>query len=327
MGGPQLSHQPSRNTAIEDYAVAVIIPCKNEEAAIADVVAGFRAVLPSAAIVVFDNASSDNTADVAAAAGAIVRRERNPGKGQVIRRAFADIEADIYLMVDGDGTYDAAAAPAMVHKLLHDQLDMVVAARRHETDAAYRFGHQTGNALFSTAFRLFFDPQITDVLSGYRVFSRRFVKSFPSVAKGFEIEVEISAHAASMRVPTDEFDVTYVDRAAGTESKLRTYRDGLRIFGSMLSFLHAHRPTVLYAPLALAMALFSLTIGLPVVAEYFATGLVPRFPTAIAAASIMLGALLVGAIGIVQRKMARYHTEQKRLVYLSLRSASQGPQR
>ncbi|MEM9810891.1 MAG: glycosyltransferase [Pseudomonadota bacterium] len=302
---------------LADLNIAVILPCKNEETAIAHVVSDVRSALPQASVYVYDNASTDKTAEAARAAGAHVRFEPTPGKGHVIRRAFADIEADIFLMMDGDGTYDIASAPSLIRTLLDQQLDMLVAARRQESDGAYRFGHQTGNTLFTWAFQRFFDLPAKDVLSGYRVFSRRFVKSFPSVAKGFEIEVEISAHAASMRLPVGEVELPYKERAEGSVSKLKTYSDGLKIARSMLSFLHAHRPTVIYGPIAAAAAILSLVIGLPVVFEYFETGLVPRFPTAFAAASVMVSALILAAVGLIQRKLARYHAEQKRLAYLA----------
>lgn len=297
--------------------IAVILPCHNEEAAIGDVVGGFKATLPGARIYVYDNASTDGTARAAKEAGAELRTETRKGKGNALRRAFADIDADIFIVVDGDGTYDPARAPAMIETMLADTLDMVVGVRAHEEDAAYRPGHVAGNRAFSFLFRRFFRAEYTDVLSGYRVLSRRFVKSFPSVSRGFEIETEMSAHAAYLRLPVREVVTHYSARADGGESKLNTVWDGLQILRRMLTFLRLYRPLVVFGALSGLGALFSIALSLPLLEEYLRTGLVPRFPTAILSASIMLAAITVFVVGVILDTQARYFAERKRLSYLT----------
>ena len=301
-----------------DAKIAVILPCYNEEAAIASVVAAFRDALPDAAIYAFDNASTDKTSEAAREAGALVRYEPTKGKGNAVRRAFADVDADIYIMADGDGTYDASAAPALVETLRRECLDMVVGSREKTADAAYRPGHVFGNRVFSGLFRYLFRSEFTDILSGYRVFSKRFVKSFPSTSKGFEIELEMSTHAALLRLPTKEMSTSYGARIEGGESKLNTISDGLRILYKMLSFLRLHRPRFVYSLAALAGAILSVLVAAPVVFEYIQTGLVPRFPTAILATGIMLAAFVVFAIGVILDAQARYFAETKRLAYLRI---------
>ena len=298
--------------------IAVILPCRDEAAAIASVVAGFRTALPSAAVYVIDNASRDATAMEAAAAGAQVIREEAPGKGNAVRRAFADIEADIYIMADGDGTYDAGCAPDMVRCLTAEGLDMVIGVRDRNGEGAYRAGHVSGNRAFSFLFRRLFRANFTDVLSGYRVLSRRFVKSFPLSSRGFEIEVEMCAHAALLRAPVAETSCVYGARPAGGTSKLRTFRDGGAILRRMLRFLRLHRPRLVYGLLSGLCGLIALFLGGPVVLEYYETGLVPRFPSLIVASAFMIAALIFFVVGVILDAQAQYFAETKRLAYLAI---------
>lgn len=302
----------------EDARVAVILPCFNEEAAIAGVVAAFRRVLPRADIYVYDNASTDGTAAAARGASAIVRTETMKGKGNAVRRAFADIDADIYVMADGDGTYDAASAPAMIDVLRRECVDMVVGVREHTGEAAFRPGHVLGNRVFSLLFRRLFRFDFADILSGYRVLSRRFVKSFPSTSKGFEIELEISTHAALLRAPVRESPTKYTARSEGGASKLNTWLDGWRILRRMMTFLRLYRPLFVFGTASVSGAFASIVLAAPLLVEYLETGLVPRFPTAILAASIMLAAILVFFVGVILDAQARYFAETKRLVYLQI---------
>lgn len=299
-----------------DLRCAVILPCHNEAESIAAVVADFRTALPGAQIFVYDNASTDETTKLASAAGAVVRQEPIKGKGHVIRRALAEIKADIYLMADGDGTYEAAAAPRMIALLLHEQLDMVTGVRRHKGNAAYRTGHQLGNRLFTEVFCRVFRMPTGDVLSGYRVFSRRFVKTFPSVSRQFEIEIELSAHAAFMRLPVGEVETIYAERAEGSQSKLKTWRDGSYILLKLIRFLSTYKPFLVFGSLSAVLSLISLALGLPVVVEFLETGLVPRFPTAILATGIMIAAVIFFAMSLMLDVLSRYHAETKRLAYL-----------
>lgn len=301
---------------LPDLRCAVILPCYNEAATIAAVVADFRTALPGAQIFVYDNASTDATTELARAAGAIVRQEPLKGKGHVIRRALAEVEADIYLMADGDGTYEAAAAPRMVALLLRDQLDMVTGVRHHKGKEAYRAGHQLGNLLFTEVFCSVFRMPMRDVLSGYRVFSRRFVKTFPSVSRQFEIEIELSAHAAFMRLPVGEVETAYAERTEGSQSKLKTWRDGSYILFKLVRFLSTYRPLLFFGSVSAVLTLTSLALGLPVVVEFLETGLVPRFPTAILATGIMLTAVIFFAMSLTLDVISRYHAETKRLAYL-----------
>ncbi|MBM9520522.1 glycosyltransferase [Desulforhopalus vacuolatus] len=295
---------------------AVILPCYNEEAAIAAVVADFRAALPGAHIYVYDNASTDETATIARAAGAVVRQSPLKGKGHVIRQALAEVEADIYLMADGDGTYEAAAAPRMIDLLLRERLDMVTGVRRHKGKAAYRTGHQWGNRLFTEVFRRVFRMPMGDVLSGYRVFSRRFVKTFPSVSRLFEVEIELSAHAAFMRLPVGELETIYAERAEGSQSKLKTWRDGSYILFKLVRFLSTYKPFLFFGSVSAVLTLISLALGLPVVFEFLETGMVPRFPTAILATGIIISAVIFFAMSLTLDVLSRYHAETKRLAYL-----------
>jgi glycosyltransferase involved in cell wall biosynthesis len=299
--------------------IAVLIPAYNEEVAIADTVRGFREALPSATIYVYDNNSRDQTSARARAAGAVVRREPLQGKGHVVRRMFADVDADVYLMADGDATYDAAMASKMVELLVDQNLDMVVARRIHEEQAAYRRGHVLGNKMF-TGFlaKLFGSARFSDVFSGYRAFSRRFVKSFPALAQGFETETELSVHALTLDMPVAEVDAKYGKRPEGSASKLRTYRDGARILRVMLTLFKNERPLAFFAIVALLLALVSIGLSVPVFITYLETGLVPRFPTAILSASIMVLAFLSLASGIVLDTVTRGRRELKRLAYLRI---------
>lgn len=297
--------------------VAVILPCYNEEAAIARTVAAFRAALPKAAIYVYDNNSADRTIEVARAAGAIVRGERLQGKGSVVRRMFADVDADVYVMADGDETYEAAAAPAMVERLLAEQLDMIVGARRSEVDAAYRRGHRLGNAVLTGLLAQLFGRSFSDILSGYRVFSRRFVKSFPVLSEGFEIETEISIHALELRMPVAEVMTAYGARPEGSQSKLSTYGDGWRILRTIVTLFRVERPALFYRIIALALLLAALLLAFPLFQTFRETGLVPRFPTAILATGLVIIAVLSFFAGLILDTVTRGRREMRRLAYLA----------
>jgi glycosyltransferase involved in cell wall biosynthesis len=296
--------------------IAVLVPCLNEEAAVASVVEGMRAALPEAMIYVYDNGSTDRTIERAKAAGAIVRREPLRGKGNVVRRMFADIDADVYVLVDGDGTYDAAAAPMLVGRLVDDQLDMVNAARVDDQPTAYRAGHRLGNIMISGAVAGIFGNRFRDILSGYRVFSRRFVKSFPALAAGFEIETELTVHALQLRMPTAEVDTRYDERTAGSVSKLHTYRDGFRILRTILRMAKEERPLLFFSVIAALLAVTSVGLSVPIFEEYRRTGLVPRFPTAILSTGVMILAFLSLTCGFVLDTVTRGRYEMKRLHYL-----------
>ena len=298
--------------------IAVLLPCYNEEAAIARTVISFRAALPDAIIYVYDNNSSDRTAEVAAAAGAVVRAERMQGKGHVVRRMFADVEADIYVMADGDATYDAAAAPALVAKLIDERLDMVVGARQSEVEEAYRRGHRLGNRLFTGLLARLFGRSFTDIFSGYRVFSRRFVKSFPALSAGFETETEISVHALELAMPVGEVVTAYGARPEGSVSKLSTYRDGWRIAKTILHLFRLERPVLFYGWIAFLLGMAALILAIPLAITYARTGLVPRFPTAILATGLTLLAALSFFTGLILDTVVRGRREVRRLHYLGL---------
>ncbi|SMF33815.1 glycosyltransferase family 2 protein [Desulfovibrio gilichinskyi] len=300
---------------------AVLIPCLNEEEAITSVVRDFTEQLPGCVIYVYDNGSTDRTVEVARAAGAFVATEKRRGKGNVVSRMFADIDADIYVLVDGDDTYDAAAAPAMVERLLSNNLDMVVGVRDHkDEDEAYRSGHQAGNAVFNKFLGVIFEKTFTDIFSGYRVFSKRFVKSFPCLSRGFEIEMEMSIHSITARLPVEEMVTTYGKRPEGSHSKLNTYKDGMRIFWTMLQLFKHIFPLKFYAGIGGVLALISLALGLPIVGEWVITGLVLKLPTAVLAASIGIIACLSIAIGIILDCVSKGHMEMRRLEYLNFTS-------
>jgi glycosyltransferase involved in cell wall biosynthesis len=297
--------------------IAILLPCYNEEAAIAQTVAGFRAALPGAAIYVYDNNSADRTCEVAAAAGAFVRSERMQGKGNVVRRMFADVDADVYLMADGDATYDAAAAPELVRRLVEEQLDMVVGARKSEVEEAYRRGHRLGNRLFTGILAGLFGRSFTDIFSGYRVFSRRFVKSFPALSRGFETETEISVHALELAMPVAEVVTAYGARPEGSVSKLSTYRDGWRIAKTILHLFRIERPVLFYGGFSAFLAALALVLAVPLIVTYVETGLVPRFPTAILITGLMIVAFLSFGVGLILDTVVRGRREVRRLAYLS----------
>jgi glycosyltransferase involved in cell wall biosynthesis len=305
--------------------IAVLIPCFNEEAAVAQVVAEFRAALPAASIYVYDNNSTDRTAEVARAAGAIVRAERLQGKGNVVRRMFADIEADIYVLVDGDATYDAASAPKMVRALLDGPLDMVNGVRVTEVKEAYRPGHRFGNWFLTSCAAWIFGNRFTDMLSGYRVLSRRFVKSFPALSAGFETETELTVHALELRMPVAEIATPYRSRPPGSASKLSTFRDGLRILFMILRLLKEERPLSFYAAIASVLAALSIGLSIPVLVEFLRTGLVPRLPTAVLSTGLMLLACLSLASGLVLDTVTRGRREAKRMRYLAIPAPDQPP--
>ena len=298
--------------------IAVLIPCYNEEATIANVVRDFRACLPSSVIYVYDNNSGDATAERAREAGAVVRLETSQGKGNVVRRMFADIEADIYVLVDGDDTYDACAAPGLIDKLIEEELDIVSGRREATQGAAYRRGHVLGNRLLTGLTSLMFGIKVADMLTGYRIMSRRFVKSFPSAATGFGIETELTVHAVRMKVPMAEVGTHYRERPAGSMSKLSTYRDGIRILFTIVGLMRRERPLIFFTSIFAFFALFSFAIGIPVVIEYFQTGLVPRLPTAVLVTGMMMLAFLSLFTGLMLDTVTRGRWESKRLRYLAI---------
>lgn len=298
--------------------IAVLLPCYNEEAAIAQTVAGFRAALPDAIVYVYDNNSSDRTVEVARAAGAVVRSERMQGKGNVVRRMFADIDADIYVMADGDATYDAPSAPALVARMVDEQLDMVVGSRVTQVQEAYRAGHQLGNAMLTGMLTRLFGRSFTDILSGYRVFSRRFVKSFPVLTGGFEIETEISVHALELKMPVAEIATPYFARPEGSTSKLSTYRDGFRILRTIATLYRIERPMLFFGAIGGVLALAAMVLSVPLVSTYIETGLVPRLPTAVLVTGLMILAALCGFTGLILDTVVRGRREVRRLSYLSL---------
>lgn len=302
--------------------IAVILPCYNEAEAIVRTVQDFRSALPSADIYVFDNNSTDGSRDLAAEAGAIVRRVAQQGKGHVVRRMFADIDADIYVMADGDATYEAAAAPRMVAAMLDDNLDMVVGCRRSEVEEAYRRGHRFGNWALTSLLKRLFGRSFTDILSGYRVFSRRFVKSFPVLSAGFEIETEISVHALELAMPVSEVVTAYGARPEGSVSKLSTYRDGWRILRTIITLYRIERPVLFFGIIAGVLAAAALLLAVPLIVTYMETGLVPRFPTAILVTGLVILATLSGMCGLVLDTVVRGRREVRRLAYLAFRAPS-----
>jgi glycosyltransferase involved in cell wall biosynthesis len=298
--------------------VAVLIPCLNEEAAIARVVADFRKQLPQALIFVYDNGSTDRTVDVARATGAIVRVEPMKGKGNVVRRMFADIEADVYVLVDGDDTYDAASAPTLIERLLGDSLDMVNGAREETSVPAYRRGHRFGNRMLSGLVAWFFGARLGDMLSGYRVMSRRFVKSFPALASGFETETELTVHALQLRLPIAEVPTPYRERPPASASKLRTIPDGIRIVRLIARLIREERPLEFFSTVAAILAVTAIVLVIPIFAEYVRTGLVPRLPTALLSVGLMLVSFLCLTCGLVLATVTRGRMEAKLLQYLNV---------
>jgi glycosyltransferase involved in cell wall biosynthesis len=297
--------------------VAVLVPCFNEEAAVATVVADFRKALPSAQIFVYDNNSSDSTVAVAREAGAEVRSERRQGKGHVVRRMFADVDADIYVLVDGDATYDAASAPRMIETLLTDHLDMVVGFRVDQSEAAYRPGHRAGNWMLTSFLSSVFGQAFKDILSGYRVFSRRFVKSFPVLSDGFEIETELSVHALELALPVTEIETPYYARPEGSFSKLNTWRDGFRILGTILKLYRSEKPLRFFTAIGIFLTLVSIGLAIPVIVTYLEQGIVPRLPTAVLSMGLMILAVLSVSSGLVLDTVTRGRREMKLLAYLS----------
>ena len=304
--------------------IAVLIPCYNEEATIGATVDGFRSALPDATVYVYDNNSGDRTGAVASKAGAVVRTERQQGKGHVVRRMFADIEADVYIMTDGDLTYDPEAAPAMVSQLLAEQLDMVVGTRRHEEKDAYRGGHVIGNRVFTGLLASLFGRSFNDIFSGYRVFSRRFVKSFPVLSSGFEIETEMSVHALELRMPVGEVETRYLARPEGSESKLSTFGDGWRILKTIATLYRVERPVLFYGSIGALLLGAALVLSIPLVITYLQTGLVPRFPTAILVTGMTIVAVLCFFAGLILDTVTRGRREMRRLAYLSLEAPPAG---
>jgi glycosyltransferase involved in cell wall biosynthesis len=307
----------AENSAVERHRIAVLVPCYNEEQSIVRVIEGFRAALPHAPIYIYDNNSTDKTVEVAAQAGAVVRRESHQGKGHVVRRMFTDVEADIYVLVDGDATYDAPSVRSMVDRLLEDRLDMVVGARVDRDHTAYRRGHRTGNRLLTRSVTLVFGRAFTDILSGYRVFSRRFVKSFPVLSGGFEIETELTVHALELELPVAEIQTPYYSRGEGSTSKLHTGRDGFRILWTILRLLRSERPFQFFSSIAAVLAATAVYIMIPVFSTFMKTGLVPRLPTAVLATGLMLAAALSFTSGLILDTVTRGRRELKLLAYLA----------
>ena len=302
---------------------AVLIPCYNEAAAITQVVQDFRRVLPEAAIYVYDNNSKDNTVAIAKAAGAIVRTETLQGKGNVVRRMFADIEADIYVLVDGDATYDAASAPKMIQALLTEPLDMVNGARVTDIEKAYRPGHKFGNWLLTSMVAWIFGNRISDMLSGYRVMSRRYVKSFPALSAGFETETELTVHALELRMPITEMPTPYKDRPEGSVSKLSTFKDGFRILWTIIVLVKEERPMQFFSLFAALLVLVAILLIIPIVVEFLHTGLVPRLPTAVLSMGLMILSFLSLSCGLILDTVTRGRREMKRMRYLNVPAPQQ----
>lgn len=299
--------------------IAVLIPCHNEAQTIGQVVAAFRSSLPDAAIYVYNNNSTDATARVAAESGAIVREEPAPGKGSVVRRMFAEVEADFYILVDGDGTYDASIAPQMVEQASGQRLAMLVARRVASSSSAYRPGHRLGNRMFTQSVAMLFGTSLHDVLSGYRVFSRDFVKSFPGFARGFEIEAELSVHALTLRLPIAEIETVYHERPGGSASKLNKYTDGTRILWTIFLLSKNERPLLFFALWSVLFFAASLILIYPIFVTFLETGLVPRFPTAILATGLAISAIILFACGLILDTVTKGRRELKLLAYLNAR--------
>lgn len=320
MRKPVARKATAKNDRFKRYRIAVLVPCYNEELAIAQVVNDFRAQLPAATIFVFDNNSSDGTVAAARAAGAEVFREPHQGKGHVVRRMFTDVEADIYVLVDGDATYDAPSVRIMIERLLDERLDMVVGARVDREVAAYRAGHRAGNWLLTGFVAQVFGQAFTDMLSGYRVFSRRFVKSFPALSGGFEIETELTVHALELDLPAVEIPTPYYARLEGSASKLNTWRDGFRILRTVFRLYRAERPLPFFGAIGVTLAVISLGLAVPVIVTFLETGLVPRLPTAVLATGLMLLAFLAAACGLILDTVTRGRREVKLFAYLAQRA-------
>jgi glycosyltransferase involved in cell wall biosynthesis len=307
------------------WRIAVLIPCFNEEASIGRVVQDIRTALPTATVHVYDNNSTDRTASIARAAGAIVRREAQQGKGNVVRRMFADVEADVYLLLDGDDTYDATAAPTLIGLLIDQQLDMVNGVRANAIEGAYRRGHRIGNRVLTGLVRRLFGNRMQDILSGYRVFSRRFVKSFPALASGFETETEFTVHALELNMPIGEVAVGYRERPLGSVSKLHTFSDGVRILRVILLLLKEQQPFLFFGVIGLALLLLGVGLSVPVIVTFLRSGLVPRLPTAVLSVALVLLAFSLMICGLILDSVARGRKEAKRLAYLTVSSVAAGP--
>ncbi|AQS92196.1 glycosyl transferase family 2 [Gluconobacter albidus] len=303
--------------------IAVLIPCYNEEVSIAQVISDFRVELPNSLIYVYDNNSSDRTIQVAREAGAIVRTERMQGKGHVIRRMFADIDADYYVLVDGDATYEAASVSAMLDAALTEGLDMVNGARVTDREAAYRPGHVLGNKVLTGLVTAVFGRRLSDMLSGYRVFSRRFVKSFPALSSGFETETEFTVHALELGMPIGEISTSYIERLPGSTSKLSTYSDGVIILKTIINLIKQERPLVFFSIFAFIFAAIGVILGIPIIINYIDTGFVPRLPTALLAASCMIISALSMVCGLILDSVTLGRREQKRMHYLALPAPKQ----
>ena len=301
------------------YKIAILVPCYNEGITISKVVHDFKTVLPSSTVYVYDNNSSDDTYEKAKEAGAVVRKEYLQGKGNVVRRMFSDIDADVYVMIDGDATYDAPSAIPLINKLIDEDIDMVVGCRKDSCQEAYRAGHRLGNMLFTKAVAILFGQAFTDILSGYRVFSRRFVKSFPASSKGFEIETELTVHSLQMRLRTGELDTPYYSRPEGSVSKLSTYRDGWRILRVIMDLVISERPLLIFGTLSLSSLAITLIMFLPILFNYLASGEVPRFPTLIVASAFGLFSVISLFFGYLFDRISQARREMKRLFYMSNR--------
>lgn len=315
------------NFAVDYRNVAVIVPCHNEATTIAAVISGFATALPGARIVVCDNNSTDDTAKIARSQGADVITERHPGKGYAVRRLFSDVDADFFVMVDGDDTYDPTAAPEMVRLMREEGVDTVLGVRRAVStsgSAEFRPGHQLGNRVFSTTFSVLFDTSYSDVLTGYRGFSRRFVKSCPLLARGFDVEIELNAHGASLGMPLAEVDTRYTERITGSNSKLNTYSDGLRIFRRLFRLFRDFRPALSFGLPGVLLVLLALGFGIPVYVEFEQTGTVPRFPTLFVVIGVFLAALFLMLTGAILDRAARDRLERNRLAYLAIPAPWQG---
>lgn len=304
-----------RAEIVKSAKIAVLVPCMNEEVTIANVVKDFKKALPNCTVYVYDNNSTDRTAEIAEKAGAVVGYENRPGKGNVVRRMFTDIEADIYLMVDGDDTYDASQAPVLVDRLIAEKADMVVGARIGADKDHQRAGHATGNKLFNVLYTSLFGKEFTDIFSGYRAFTRRFVKSFPAVSAGFEIETELSVHASQLRLPVSEVAFPYKDRPEGSESKLSTFKDGFRILKTIVVLLKEYKPLYFFGAVGLAGILFAFALAAPLLIEYSQTGLVTRIPTAILSTGIVVVSILSITAGVILDSIRRMRAEIKRMFY------------
>jgi glycosyltransferase involved in cell wall biosynthesis len=320
--GAAYDETAARRGSISGLRIAVLIPCRDEAVTIVQVVADFRRALPDARIYVYDNNSADDTVALAARAGATVRQEKRQGKGNVVRRMFADIEADAYVLVDGDGTYDPTDAPAMIRMLANQQLDMVTGVRIDTSRDSFRLGHRLGNRVLTGIVRHIFGDQTSDMLSGYRVFSRRFVKSFPALSAGFETETEFTVHALELSMPLGELRTRYQERQEGSASKLHTYRDGIRILRTILNLVKEERPLLFFSGIGVGLVVAATILGMPLISYFLRTGLVPRLPTAMLATTFVILAWLSFSCGLILDSLARGRKETKRIAYLSLRAIS-----